>query len=334
MAMTGRGLLPTLSVAFASFLDRVNDGASGNDPLDARNAVLDERVTAARAADYAASGAAEDHRDSAAWRDAHNRYLTRHVALPWANSLPPMSPRHDAEVAATFRPGAGDDAGPSNDLLLLRMVRFPRSVDVPVNYSGFAAALRRVAGAPSPVRADIDTVNAGLHLWDSGRASTLAPRWAGLWMEARELFGDDPGQDDPQWANRLRSRLGLSHRPVPVPVEVVLFRYYVRDLPSAAWSGNRRLVTAPSLLDGWLYPYFCPAPPELDTGRAVNLEALGDAPNREYLHAPIQHTAANVFRVGTIDADPPAELSDARRVHLDRVRAVSRRSDYGRGTDS
>lgn len=338
MPLSGRGMLPGLDSGFSGFLDSVGASGPRGDACKARNAVLDERVPTSRAEEYRDDGAAAAHTDIADWNDQHNQYLTNRVARPWANALCPEHPRQPSEHAATFLPAVAVEVPLAEDAMLLRMVRFPRNVDVPVNYDAFATALRRAAGQVSPSQDDTETINDGLHLWDSGRSNTLAPRWVGLWMEARELFGELPSNDDPHWANRIRNRFGLSHVPLPAPVEVVLFRYRVWDLPFAAGSSVGRMLTVPSLLDGWLSSHFCPAPKHAspssaidDAGRAVNFDGFGDAPNREYVHAPIRHAAARAFRVGWIDAQPRVGLAAARdpfRSHTRRGAASGLRHWY------
>jgi hypothetical protein len=333
VAITGNGVLPTLDAGFAGFLDSVQQADKADDVPKARNAVLDERVTLARATVYAQHGAAVAHGNVDTWAKEHNSYLNAHVAVPWANAPSPHGQISPDEVASTFRPDAGNETRLSGTYMLVRIIRMPRAVDIPINHRGFTDAVRRVAGGVDTDPADGTIVEAGLRLLDSGRANTLAPRWVGLWMEVRELFGDNPDEDDPSWPNRLRDRFGLPYLPVPSPLEILLLRYRVRELPTGAWRRGQPLLTVPSLLDGWLCEQFCPVPENETAGRAVNLEAYGDAPNREYLHAPMRHRPEHVYRVGTIDEDPKCDLLKARKVHIEKLRAVTQRADYAIGTD-
>lgn len=335
MGLSGRGRLPTLDPAFAAFLDGQDDQLAGSDEVaEPRNCVLDERVADARARDYAASGAVADHGTLSDWHGAHDGYIGDHVGLPWRGRRPPEHVSAPGDCADTFHPGAGNEASLADGLFLIHLVRFPTDRHVAVGYEEFAEALRRIGTSDTRTPEDVRRVDDGLCQWDAHGLDHLAPQWAGLWMEARELFGDSPSGDCPDWPNRLRNRLGLNWRPLGGRrVEVVLFRYRFGELPTARWTRTRPLLAVPSLLDGWLYPYFCPVPDGERAGRAVNFEAVGDAPNQEFVHPPMRHLADHVLRVGFVDQEPPHALDHARREHLDRVRAISGRSDYARGTD-
>jgi hypothetical protein len=233
------------------------------------------------------------------------------------------------DCAETFDPAFGNVASLANDLLLVRVATFPSARHVTVAYDEFAAALERYAGAPDPAPADLDLVTAGFIQWNSSTYD-LAPTWVGLWMETRDLFGAAPEDDTPGWADAIRDRFGLYH--LGRGRKIVLFRYRVSDLPRWKSAGGPRLIAVPSVLDSAFFAAFCPAPRAEHAGRVVNLHALGDAPNREFVHAYRGRDVQALFRVGVISS-APKDLGEARQVHLDRVRAVALRPDYGMGTD-
>lgn len=336
MALSGDGVLPSINHEFAAFLDELNDTLVHTDEVaEPRNAVLDERVSHARASRYSTPRAAGDRDGLRLWHETHARYLTTRVALPWVGKAAPEYLTGATDCAETFHAGAGNETSIGDQLFLLHLVRFPHERHVSIGYTTFAEALRRVGTSAMADADDIRLVDAGLREWSSAGVRDLSPQWACLWIEARELFGAAPSDDEPNWPRRLCNRLGLKWGSPTgnAGFEFVVFRYRYRDLPVAEWSNGRPLLAVPSVLDGWPYPYFCPAPRGEASGRAVNFEGVGDAPNREYIHPPIRHSAAAVFRVGLLQDEFDFDLEDARRAHLDCVRAISGRADYGTRTD-
>lgn len=143
-----------------------------------------------------------------------------------------------------------------------------------------------------------------------------------------------PGIDtDPDWANRLVERCGLAHFQDNRPIPLALMRYQVRDV-LAAWRTSRVTVfVLPTTLDQEFYGVFFPAPLGLSQGHALDLAPADECRSlaAELLHARIDYRPGHWVRVGLYQAAAfdGARLPDLRRRHLECLRTLSGKSDYG-----
>ena len=140
------------------------------------------------------------------------------------------------------------------------------------------------------------------------------------------------------WLLRLRNRLGLGYF-APAAGErqsFVVMEYKVSDV-SSEWerlrsSGAERPFAFPTVLEAPGSPHFFPSPVDAASSFAVDLSEPDRArpPICELLHVRISYRAEHLVRAGQLVGPlPPVRLSAARDAHLDRLRSVSGRSDFG-----
>jgi hypothetical protein len=135
------------------------------------------------------------------------------------------------------------------------------------------------------------------------------------------------------WADALSHRLGLAHYdPLSAPIDVVLLRYRVNDVPRVEGLREQRPIVAPTALDSSLNPAFCPFPAPDCEGRVVDL-AGNLEPVREVIHPRPLLTAQNVVACGQITRSVP-DLVFARWVHIEWIRERVRSPDFASETDS
>lgn len=143
-----------------------------------------------------------------------------------------------------------------------------------------------------------------------------------------------PGVDtDSDWARRLVERCGLAHLQVGRPIFLALMRYQVREV-LAAWRTSRATVFAlPTALDQEFYGVFFPAPHGLSQGHALDLEPPEECRSlaAELLHARIDYRPEHWVRVASHEAGvfEGARLPELRRRHLECLRALSGKAEYG-----
>lgn len=301
-----------------ALLDAERD-RKGDERFTARNFLLDENVTSERATEYEKALPAPT---ADTWNKDHETYLEQ--AACWnASPFPPrrVDPR-DSGTPSTFRTSLGDMGMISKTTWLVRVTH--------------ARRLARDAGL------SLDTITRALTQPDAlDRVLKLAaqragqpPVFAALWEDVADLLPVDPTSAAPDWADRLRDRLGLPHlRPLGRRgTEILIFRYPASRVPPGATSTVRPF-TIPTVLDMSRFPAFCPVPRDSDFGRVVDLVPNSDRPRREMLHPPVRLRQEDLFRRGTLLRQPPA-LDRARGAHIDHLRAEYTRPDYGDATDA
>ena len=139
----------------------------------------------------------------------------------------------------------------------------------------------------------------------------------------------------PDWADRMRDRLGLAHYdPTDEPIPVALMQYTVRDVTiEAASFGCSQAFTAPTVLDSGPWPYFFPAPKELPYGRAMPLTPMGSDEQllAEMLHFRLTYRRDHIVDLGLIRRRRPNvfSLKELRNHHLVALRLASDRYDFG-----
>jgi hypothetical protein len=163
----------------------------------------------------------------------------------------------------------------------------------------------------------------------------IRPRFAAFAQEMQDEI------DDPNWAERLRDRLGLAHLPPPSnafgPYPVVLMRYKVGEVADrAAHAGADHALALPTALDAEPYEIFHPAPKSDTYGRTLNLAGCGDECDRlasEVLHLRLDYKPSHIWKVGAITtrADTsPERVAQMRREHLFCLQYLSGNGDFGK----
>ena len=176
---------------------------------------------------------------------------------------------------------------------------------------------------------DDDVLDDILENWWRGTSRTL---FAALSDDVPDLVAA-ARQADPGWGDAMRDRLGLVHYdPLGAPIDVVLLRYRVSDVPRAEGLRAHRPIVAPSALDTSLNPVFCPFPSEDDEGRAVDLSGQLD-PVREVIHPRPLLSAANIVACGQIARAVP-DLVFARWIHIEWIRQDVGPEDFASETDA
>ena len=330
--------------AFAAFLSRFGSDAANGDPrFVARNFLLDEGVVAPRAASYEDAGAAADHKDYGEWQGRHRDYLRQHVFLPQPIAGAPgsINPAQPSLCPETFRsPAVFRSFGsslPSLDLLRVIQVRSmarAMGTSLRVREADLVAWGREVVETRGLQSEDVRRLGDALQRWSV--LLDLRPAFAAFWEDHKDLFRQNPADDEPDWADCLRDRLGLLHiSPAGrLPeISIFVFRYPVRAIPRRIGSPADRALAVPTVLDSDLFEAFCPAPIEEQHGRVLDLSASYDEPLREVVHPFLAYRPEHLFRVGVVRKPPAAPLTLARAAHLSSLRAVCNRADYAVHTD-
>jgi hypothetical protein len=144
----------------------------------------------------------------------------------------------------------------------------------------------------------------------------------------------------PDWANRLRDRLGLAHYPSPsiafATHPVALMRYRVEEVTKRARQLKTDIaLTVPTVLDSEPYEIFHPAPKESNFGRTLNLSGCGDECERlasEVMHLRIDYQPKHILKVGAITtrADlSPGRVTGLREQHLFCLRYLNGNEKFG-----
>ena len=164
-----------------------------------------------------------------------------------------------------------------------------------------------------------------LRLWNARRDGR--PAFA-AWRD--ELIGD---LSFPDWADRVRDRLGLAHYDPAAagPISVILMEYDVAGvLHAAASRGVRDPFVCPTVIDSPPWPWFFPSPAGLAYGRTMNLGAGTLDLIAEFLHIGMTYTHNNIARLGEITRPLGAvNMRALRNHHLAAVRAAARQPDFG-----
>lgn len=137
----------------------------------------------------------------------------------------------------------------------------------------------------------------------------------------------------PDWADRIRDRLGLAHHdPGPSgPVPVMLMEYDVASvLRAAANHGVRNAFVSPTVIDSLPSPWFFPSPTGLAYGRTMNLGSGTPLLLAELLHVRMTYTRNHIGRLGEIERKVgPVDMRGLRNHHLAALRHAAHRPDFG-----
>ncbi|MCH7539552.1 MAG: hypothetical protein IH999_04010 [Proteobacteria bacterium] len=259
------------------------------------------------------------------WTDHHHEYTTEHILIGWDEPVTPW----------TFRT--------ENAVNRLRQID-PRIYLIRVEEAGWPCALlgvnteelrRQVEAFRKGDSAARDWLTRFTETWNTERDKR--PLFATTELEVEDILQED----DDDWAERLRDRLGLGHySPLPgrPPIEVIVMRYKVEEvLADGQGNGDPAI---PTVLDTDLSPYFFPSPiPDPGAGEnpyyghAVNLTPVTSendyAIGCELLHPRIDYHPEHIHGVGVIARPVTMSLEQARRFHLPWVRLASERDDFG-----
>ncbi|MCG8457338.1 MAG: hypothetical protein MI919_13765 [Holophagales bacterium] len=327
---------------FASFLEKEGAGdghVPDNSRFPARNFLLDENVPVSRSHGYEEYGVARGFTTRGEWAGAHWRYLRNAVYLdrPMNGAPGTLDPKNRKRCPETFRL---DDNLTSygkahSDLHLLRVIdakrlcdRAGRPLSAVVDGALDVARARAEETEPDPAKALL--FESALGQWN--RQCDLRPCFATFYAEHEDLFENSAELEG--WANELRNRLGLAHIDPGARGERVIFvfRYSVDEVPKRKGFRGKPLAV-PSVLDIDLSEAFCPAPKDVGHGHTVHLAGTAPRPCREVLHPYMDFEAKHLFQVGRVTAAVPADLEPARRAHLEALRSLAGRPDYGTHTE-
>jgi hypothetical protein len=140
--------------------------------------------------------------------------------------------------------------------------------------------------------------------------------------------------DAPDWLERLRARLGLGHiGPDGGDSQLVLqMRYKVGDVLDGLPKAQRDHAFAiPTLLDISLNPYFFPAPPGINSGKALDLMERPISEHRaaEVLHRRLTYRPAHVAKFTLVSKAARPDLRARRNEHLESVRREAAAPGFG-----
>ena len=140
----------------------------------------------------------------------------------------------------------------------------------------------------------------------------------------------DVAADD--WLKRLCERFGLYHH-LTERGQFALMEYAAADVRAhAEGNGVDRPFALASVLESRENPAFHPVPRATANGFAVDLgkDAAARRLVREILHVRMPYKVAHLKRIGESHVNGKPDILAARAVHLDRLRAETRRADFGR----
>lgn len=164
----------------------------------------------------------------------------------------------------------------------------------------------------------------------------IRPAFVGFFDEVADLFGSTAEEDEPNWPEALRDRLGLAHLDPGErlgEIEILVFRYPVGVVARFRDREEKALV-APTVLDGRFSPAFLPPPAGSPTGHTVVLAGDPGTACRELLHPTIDFGVEHLFRVGTVRRPVGwGRLPAARGLQILECRERSGRDDYAAETD-
>jgi len=318
-------------------------GSEAQVSAERANLCLEERVSSDRQRGYEAQLIAVARWDD--WRTAHKRYVPQEV-------------RRRHPLSAAFDPGGPSlRAGVEPNQWLIRVERidgllakYSAETGTRVDATELSRWIEtlRVKGTAEPARA---SSLADLGRLVSGGNESTSPDAAAL-GELTDLFNQEradgrpsfvafdaefPGLARyPDWPAEICERSGLAHLFTGGPVTLALFRYRVQevldDQPDAYRGAT--VFAVPTVLDQPFYNVFFPAPDRLDWGQAVGLAPDDDCGHlaAELIHARIDYVPEHWVGVGTLHrpALGDAEIDALRKDHLDCLRALPGRADYGR----
>lgn len=306
----------------------------------ARNFLLDEGIGEERRDSYDSIIDLSSITEFGTWKASHKAYLGRLVFAENHNGDDPPNilPDDPDETPETFL-SINHARSPFSDsdltIGLLRVVTVNSIAEIALGNTArdiLSFSKEALQGKPDS-KARLDGI-----LESYSHRAQLRPVYAALWDDMEDLFGAQPEDDAPGWADALRDRLGLLHlNPLPgeEDIAILIFRYSVREISRNAL-GHRPLM-APTVLDGAFSAAFFPSPIDHACGYTVDLSP--DNPvsvdrRRELLHPAMRWRADALFRVGHIHRPVPDDhLRMARGLHLIQLREKIGRPDYSEETD-
>lgn len=330
----------------------LHPSGSGPEWAWAQNVVLEQQVTTARQqvfeeqADAVAAGGLLDPTPAdSVFQDYHDAYLKRRVfnlAVPGK----PIDTFHPANQNAM-----GQTPGKRTALVRLDDLAWPMQVMGLVakgaSDADNRAAFNRLCHAFQVFKGKV--ADAALSAADAQRQ---LGNWLDQWNNVRDTrpvfaaplssdavkaaFG---AADGAAKAAALRDLLGLGHLLPPErkgPVFAILWKYEVGDVLEqmgkmphghASATDVTRAFAAPTVLDGPLYPWFFPSPPDARVpgtsfGRTVHLDTISQSPLAvELLHPPFPYQPRDIHDIVEItDPGPSLNLHAARAAHVAKVR--------------
>jgi hypothetical protein len=295
----------------------------------AENVLMEQRVGADRQARYEAGFPPSAPTDRA-WRKSHGDYLQSAVFL----DLPETFLAPNAEAA--LPPAVTSTLGDRQVLVRVESLDYVLTHTKVNSIDSLMTLLTIYKGDDKHDR--IDPGDAKALLAEVCRSLNenpyaVRPRFGAF---AQELEGDI---DRPDWAERLRDRLGLAHFPPAGkygPHPVALMRYTVADVMDRARRvGAVHPLTVPTVLDGEPYEVFHPSPRGENYGRTLNLAGTGNCDRlaSELLHLRIDYQPTHIWKVGAITtraALPAEKLVRLRADHLFCLQMLSGRDDFGK----
>jgi hypothetical protein len=226
-------------------------------------------------------------------------------------------------VSATFATAAGTRMTiPSPEQKLVRI----ENITNHLLYSGLTLSeLEKSLNSAKPSRAAL--------------AESFVDRW-NLARDGRPTFAAFKDQlvteiDEPDWPNRLRDRLGLSHYSAAGgPLHVALMEYSVEEVieETKRSAAIDHPFCFPTFLDMRPSPYFFPTPRELPAAAPMALFEVysDDMIVAEMLHARLTYKRQHIVKVGTISTNTPlVVLKTLRNNHRAVLQLAALRDDFG-----
>ena len=211
------------------------------------------------------------------------------------------------------------------DLPPQRLVRLESLHDHLGLWGGNIAALEKAhASSSDPEKAPVQTF---LDSWNDKRDNR--PCFAAFKDQLR------PDLADPDWANQLRDRLGLSYGPLPTgPHPVALMEYDTLDViaQSKGMPGAAYRFCIPSTFDHEPSAQFFPTPRECGFGNPMSHGIIQDEKDllAEIVHLRLTYSPRHLVKLGQITAPlPGTDIRTMRNNHLMALQLESGRDDFG-----
>ena len=315
--------------ALEPYINRLSGGTltDGEERAKIENFLWDERPGDAAVNSYAGSFGGVPVADQDDWQGRHNDFLKREIQIG----------RGKPEIPHTFRP--------ANDRNRLRRIE-PNLYLIRVEDAAWPCELSDIS--TETLREAIDDFGKGdktaddllkglVARWNAKRDQR--PLFATTELEVQDILDDDA----PDWAERLRDRLGLGYCDPGLsgrPMEIVVMRYTVQEVLDGLKDG-KGYPAVPTLLDGTLNPFFFPTPfpsgesePGADfRGHTLNLSpVVSESDYRmgvELLHPGIDYKPEHFHRLGVIANPVTMPLEKARGFHLPWLQLDYGREDFG-----
>ncbi len=217
--------------------------------------------------------------------------------------------------------------GMEDNVLLVRLEMIREALDA--SHVSFADLQRAMSPLPQHRNPDqLATIRTFVDGWNGW--ADLRPQFAARYEEVK---ADTEASD---WAERLRTKLGLAHFSPrgSAPLRVALMIYRASDVvrTCARRAGIVHIFTRPTAIDQPPWQHFFPVPTNMEGGRCMPLVS---SPARgklfcEILHPKFDYRPDHLIKVGELTTPAPEEgLKALRNWHLARLRQVSGESDFG-----